>query len=179
MSNYACSILAATWYPGALGVTSGSPFAMLAVGDLVDGGSLFAGGVRQLVQTAQYVRADQPDHWTRGNRTGSLEFTKHVRAPEARAGLVSGMAHALSLPTQTGWILLEIDGETTDYALDKVAFEELGYRLRHRPDMLELSYRFRAGALSVYSGDPPAETYLEGELLLEGDPTDRVALLLE
>lgn len=178
-----CSVLTATWYPGALGVTSGTPFEILASGDYIDDGTMFAGGMRQIVQAGAYVRGDQPDHWSRGNREASLEFTKYIRQTDLdpRAGLVAGFAHALSLPENTGWLHLEIDGETTDYSIDQVVFEELTYDLTHRPgDLLGLRYRFRAGELAVYTGDPPATAYTEGEVLLEGStPTDRVALLLE
>jgi hypothetical protein len=178
----ACSILTATWYPGSLGDTDGDAFEIVASGDKIDGGTMFSGGMRQLVQAGSYVRGDQPDHWARGNRTASLGFTKYIRQSnlDPRAGLVAGFAHALSLPASTGWLHLEIDGEETDYSIDQVVFEELSYELRHLPDHVGLRYVFKAGELAVYSGDPPAAVYEEGEILMEGStPTSRGAILME
>lgn len=174
------SILTATWYPGTLGDTSGSAFVILASGDHIDGSTPFSGGMGQLVQAGEFVRGDQPDHWSRGNRRAPLAFTKFVRVTDPRDGLEAGFAHALSLPENTGWLYLQIDDADTDYSIDKVVFEQLAYDLKHSPDWLGLKYQFKSGQLAVYSGDPPATVYTEGEILLEGStPTDRGALLLE
>lgn len=172
----ACSILTVTWYPGTKGNTSGSPFVILESGDEVDGDTMFSGGMRQLVQAGNYLRGTQPDHWVRGQRETSMEFTRYSLATDPRAGLVSGFAHMLSLPEATGWLLLEIDDEETNYAIDKVAFEELGYDLRRSPKYLGRRYRFRGGALTVYSGDAPTGTYAPGEIM-EGPAVNRGALL--
>lgn len=172
------SWLTLTWYPGLLGDDSGTPWVLISESDYVAPGSSLVAMMGQVVETANYARGAQAEHWSRGNKQSRLEVTKLVEAVDPRAGTVAVLSHAASLPSATGWLLIEIDGETTTWALDQVVFEELPGTVRSDAEgFAALTYRFRAGALAVYAGDPPAGTYIEGEVLLEG--TDRDALLLE
>lgn len=172
------SYLTLTWYPGTLGDDSGTPLELLTPDDYLADGSSFVAAMGQVVEAGQYVRGAALDHWSRGNVGSRLEVTKLLLITDPAEAAETVLGHAASLPSATGWLLIEIEGRATTWSMDQVVFEELPGQVRSDVDgTVALTYRFRAGALAVYTGDPPAGQYIEGEILLEG--TDRTALLLE
>ena len=171
-----CSWLALTFFPGTVGTTD-DPWVILASGDQLADGSPLETALSQVVQSAPFPRASQPDSFNRGNARASLAFTKLVNEGDPRDATEAMLAHNLSLPSDTGWIRIQVDGKATEWSLDKVTFEATPARYSAPLGQIAYTYRFQAGKLAVYSGSTPETVYTPGEIAV-GPTSDRGAILL-
>lgn len=173
-----CSPYTLTWYPGVLGATS-DPLVLLSTSDHVDDG-LIAPKLSQAIQSGEYLRGDQPDHWPRGQAVGDLAFTRILEVADPTTALENGLGYVTSLPEQQGWLKIQITGKATVWSLDKCSLASIEAMPKPSAAQLHVRYTLRGGLLAVYSGDPPATQYTPGELLDEESLyNDRGAILLE
>lgn len=173
-----CSPYTLTWYPGVLGSTD-DPLVLLSTDDELDA-DLVAPSLAQSIQAGEYLRGDQPDHWPRGQAVGDLTFTRILPIADPTTALEDGLGYVTSLPTQQGWLKIEITGKDTVWSLDKCSLASIKAQPRPAAAELHVRYTLRGGLLAVYDGDPPATQYTPGELLDEESLyNDRGAILLE
>lgn len=172
-----CSVLTLTWYPGAVGETGGTPRVLLAAGDWCDAGNQFAVLGRQLVQTDATVRGAAVTNTPRGNQAIELSWTRHLEYDTPNAVIEALLGDAAVQSDQTGWVLVEIADIETTWSLSEAVLEVTGGRLDTEGQTALFQHVLKAGALAVYSGDPPASLYT-GELLECPVSGDRGAILL-
>lgn len=165
-----------TWYPGAVGATD-DPLILLSPSHHVEEPGTLSGLGEQLVDAVDTVRGASRVHHARGNVANRLEWTELRRIADPMTAAETGLTLQAGLPTETGWLLVELEGRGTTWSLDSAVIRGIEWANEDRRGVLKIRWRVDAGALAAYEGGESVTVYAPGELM-EGPATNRGAILL-
>lgn len=168
-----CPTFHLTWYDGLWPSESGE-LSLLGEGDWVDEGSALNGQLTQIVQEAEYPRGEVPDFWVRGSRRTPLEWTQVIPeiANDGQA-IALAMDAAASMPSGTGWILLDLPNVGRRWVIAPAAVASLGWTHMPLKNELHLRWGIKKGVPSeiAIEAEPYAWLWEDGTEILWPDGT--------
>jgi hypothetical protein len=105
-----------TWYPGEYPSTA-SPLVLQSAEHYVEDGYASLGGrVTDNMQVADFLRSPAPAVWNRGNRKAEFDWEEVRDFADPSAALAAGMEIIAEMPSEVGWLRLEIPAQGRAWA---------------------------------------------------------------
>lgn len=140
-----------TWYPGEYPSTA-SPLVLQSAEHFVEDGYASLGGrVTDNMQVADFLRSPAPAVWNRGNRKAQFEWEEVRSYTDPTEALAAGMEILAELPSEVGWLLIEIPAQGRGWAaipcgLESVSFPSVAKQ--GKDHLLKLQWTLRCGPAS-------------------------------
>lgn len=143
-----------TWYDGVYPSSSGE-IVLLGDDDWIDDGSSLNGTISQLVDTREPMRGTTPRHFMRGNRRINPEWetVKEVDPGNPNAALEIAMDTILAMPSEVGWVRLDLLDSLRSFSIAPAAVESTGWRHDPRANLVRLRWIIRGGIVAEIPGD--------------------------